>query len=350
MLEPDRGEVERFVGALFRRAYRGFVLTRAFSGDSPWGVGHWRAVAAHDAQAVVSAAVDFAARCAKAHPEPVVFSPPIATFRDSSSAAEANVSLGLVLSVECDEWPALAREVLTEIIGPATLELASGSTWPNPETNEREPRLHLHWRLCDPTQTAAEHSTLREARRLAARLAGRVGSDRSAVPICHPLRWAGSWNTKGAPRLARIVGGDPEREVEAAHLFAILRRAVAGLPGGDAVISAGERESGELLAPSIEDVAHALWVIPNDDLSWHDWNRVGMATFAATGGSDQGLCLFALWSAKSPKDVPDVTRARWAHLHTAPPSRIGFGSLSFLARPHSDGPPDWVRLAMEALG
>ena len=47
---------------------------------------------------------------------------------------------------------------------------------------------------------------LRKARWLAAVL---VGADRTAAPPAHPLRWPGSWNRKGEPRLAHIAISNP---------------------------------------------------------------------------------------------------------------------------------------------
>ena len=53
----------------------------------------------------------------------------------------------------------------------------------------------------EPTRTPEEHAQLKRANRLAAAL---VGSDPSAVPLVHPLRWAGSVHRKGPPKLCRI--------------------------------------------------------------------------------------------------------------------------------------------------
>jgi hypothetical protein len=79
------------------------------------------------------------------------------------------------------------------------------------------------------------------------------------------------------------------------------------------------------------DLAEVVRAIPND-CDWEDWNRVGMAIFAASGGSDQGGIVFDAWSAKSPKYNPCTTIERWRHFHRSPPSRIGLGTLVYLAR------------------
>jgi hypothetical protein len=71
--------------------------------------------------------------------------------------------------------------------------------------------------------------------------------------------------------------------------------------------------------------------IPNN-FDWEDWNRIGMAFYAASGRSEAGFIAFDDWSAKSPKYCPRETAARWANYRRSPPSRIGKGSLIHLAR------------------
>jgi hypothetical protein len=85
-------------------------------------------------------------------------------------------------------------------------------------------------------------------------------------------------------------------------------------------------------------VAAALKVIPNDNLEWDDWNDVGMAAWRATGGSEAGLQAFMEWSAKSVKHAPEATAAKWAGYHRSPPTRIGAGTLFWLAKQED---PDW---------
>ena len=85
-------------------------------------------------------------------------------------------------------------------------------------------------------------------------------------------------------------------------------------------------------------VAAALAVIPNDDLGWGDWNCIGMATWAATGGSAEGLAAFTAWSAKSKKHDADATDKRWQHYAKSPPNEIGAGTLFHEA---SEDDPNW---------
>ena len=89
--------------------------------------------------------------------------------------------------------------------------VASGGEWVNPETAEVERKLHMHWRLAEPTRTAEEHAKLKRARYLAQRL---VGADATTIPLVHPLRLPGSWHRKAEPRLCEILHDVPTAELE----------------------------------------------------------------------------------------------------------------------------------------
>ena len=79
------------------------------------------------------------------------------------------------------------------------------------------------------------------------------------------------------------------------------------------------------------DLAELVAAIPNNE-DWTGWNRLGMAIYAASQGSDHGGVAFDDWSAKSAKYNPYETSARWRHYHRSPPDRIGVGTLIHLAR------------------
>jgi Primase C terminal 2 (PriCT-2)/Bifunctional DNA primase/polymerase, N-terminal len=79
------------------------------------------------------------------------------------------------------------------------------------------------------------------------------------------------------------------------------------------------------------DLAGVVNAIPND-CDWNGWNRVGMAVFSASGGSEEGFVIFDDWSAKSPKYQPHAVEERWRNYRRSPPTRIGMGSLVQLAR------------------
>lgn len=202
-LMADGAQLGRFFDAMFRYADEGtFVSLRSFFDDDVDGVfsirGH-KLVA--NTRPLLHEIEAFANRCATSA-RPTVFCPPIATFRNQETADEVSLANGLALSVECDKSPVEARRRLETLLGPATVVIASGGEWTNPETGEIEDKLHLHWRLSEPTRGEAEHKRLKTARVYATRL---VGGDASNKPIVHPIRWPGSWHRKAAPRLTATV-------------------------------------------------------------------------------------------------------------------------------------------------
>ncbi len=92
-------------------------------------------------------------------------------------------------------------------------------------------------------------------------------------------------------------------------------------------------------AAPIENITAALAQIPNADVAWDDWSRIGMAVWRASGGSGGGLAAWSRWSAKSRKHIDGACEERWQHWFQSPPSRIGFGTLYHLARAQN---PLWV--------
>ncbi|EFH10530.1 AAA family ATPase [Teichococcus cervicalis] len=252
-------EIARFVDALFRYATPGgCVSLRAFreGANGVFDVSAHR-IGVDKLGELAGAAVSLATRAANA-PFPVVFCPPVATFTNSEKADEASLLNGLALSVECDAMPLQARVKLESLIGPATVVVASGGEWADPQTGEVQPKLHLHWRLNEPTFEHDEHAVLKRARALAAAL---VGGDASNKPIVHPIRWPGTWHRKGEPRLSRIVAFNPSAEIDLQEAMewleqafkatgaAEVRRTAGALPAGD--LGAGEERETEELIPAI---------------------------------------------------------------------------------------------------
>jgi len=212
MLEPDRDQLEIFVDALFRRAGdQGFVAVRSFyeGADKPFRLS--TAKLSGGLRFLIEVAEDDARRAAQ-NPAPVVFCPPLAVFGNKDHAREQDLLEGLALSVECDQHPGEARTILEDLLGPATVVVESGGTWVNGGMPEN--KLHLHWRLVRPA-TGKALAALKQARDLAARLAG---GDPSNKPVCHPIRWPGSWHRKAEPRLCKIeqVNADLELDLEVA--------------------------------------------------------------------------------------------------------------------------------------
>jgi hypothetical protein len=103
-------------------------------------------------------------------------------------------------------------------------------------------------------------------------------------------------------------------------------------------LSAPPAASAPLPAADPKQVAAALAVIPNGaEVGWDDWNRVGMATFSATGGTADGFRAFDAWSAKWPHYDAAYTRNRWETYRRSPPNRIGAGTVFHLADEASPG-------------
>jgi Protein of unknown function (DUF3987)/Primase C terminal 2 (PriCT-2)/Bifunctional DNA primase/polymerase, N-terminal len=88
--------------------------------------------------------------------------------------------------------------------------------------------------------------------------------------------------------------------------------------------------------PQVDDTLRLLaWIarIPNGGAAdWEDWNRIGMAIWSATKGSDFGWELFSAWSQRNKAYDATATRIRWDHYHESPPTSIGAGSLAHMAQ------------------
>ena len=336
----DRGELQRFVDATFAYAEPGsFVSLRCFRDDIDGIALHdeWRNVrVTGNADDLVDAAEDLATLAAL-DAVPVVFAPPVCSFRTADKADAANLANGLVITAELDSNPAAGRRHLEAVLGPATVVVASGGLWLDPETGEELPKFHLHWRLEKPTRTAIEHDFLKEANRLATMLAG---GDPTAIPLVHPLRWPGSWHRKAEPRMACIVESDITREINLAEALGKLREAVKAAKPKNGHDPEPPPEFAAFAPAELLDITAAIACIPNDDrnvpagASWKQWSDMGLRIYAATGGSDVGLALWLDWSKRSKAFDEGETRARWRHFATSPPNKTNQGALFNLARQH----------------
>ncbi len=328
-LQPDRKAVEEFIKALFRYADAdAFISVRAFHDIKDNEPPLFVASISTGSATLIDFTCSKIAQAANQE-EPYVFCPPICTFKTADNARQENVAEGIVLSVECDKTPSAARKRLTEILGTPTAVVFSGGL-----TDEREDKVHLHWRLKDPVRDADGFARLREARKLAAEL---VDSDHTAISVVHPLRWPGSWHRKNItkPRLARVeINSDAEIELSSA--LNRLRELQPQPATKDTPSSKNYHRyyTGQTQA-SLNEIEEALAVVPNPDLEWAEWNRIGMALWAASGG--QAFNAFDRWSAKSSKYDAAKTAARWEHYSISPPNRIGAGTIFFLANQAAPG-------------
>ena len=70
----------------------------------------------------------------------------------------------------------------------------------------------------------------------------------------------------------------------------------------------------------------ALAQLPNEEVDYDSWVRIGMALKGALG--EEGSTLFAEWSAQAAKDGPATTAKAWVSFR---PDRIGAGTIYRLA-------------------
>lgn len=276
-----------------------------------------------------------------------VFCPPIATFTRAYTAAGTALANGLTLSVELDDTdPDAARARLEGIIGPLTVLIRSGSDWIDPATGEIKPKVHLHWRLTEPTTTDEDHARLRQARTLASLL---VGGDPTGKPVVHPLRWPGSWNLKTTPRMATIAVLNDAAEINLTDALEALELAAdaIGTVRHDAMPGTSSTPEARL-----SDVRSAMAAIPNPDdiepgsLHYDRWVTFGYAIYRATGGAPEGFEVFDNWSRLSDKyerKGPGETLKTWRAIassvkggaHSRP---AGAGTIFFHATANG-----WVR-------
>jgi hypothetical protein len=274
-MQPDRDQIEMFVDGLFRHAgSKGFVSLRAFYEEDIGTAFRISPTALSGGLPfLIEVAKDDAGRAAN-DPKRVVFCPPIAVFADKERAREIDIVEGLALSVECDQHPHMARAKLEEILGPATIVVRSGGKWTDPETGEIQDKLHLHWRLCVPAR-GDDLPVLKRCRDLAAQL---VGGDPSNKPVCHPIRWPGSWHRKNEPVLCSIDTAHLDCEIDLGAAIAALT--AASPPEQPRQKANGKDHSGE----AADWASHVHNVIAGD--SYHGALVPLAAKMLAAGMSD----------------------------------------------------------------
>jgi hypothetical protein len=263
-LEPNRDQIEIFVQAIFRHAKAGFVSLRAFyeGEDKVFRVEPVPTSAANFYKYLCDVAQDIARRAAP-HPKAVVFCPPLATFSNKDKAGEEDIAEGLTLSVECDENPEAARAMLEPLLGPVTVAVRSGGIWQSNGISYA--KQHLHWRLSEPARSKEQLAKLKRAREIACHL---VGADPTTAPVCHPLRWPGSWHRKAEPRPCEIIidASNFDHEIDLDEVLTRLEplapaTALGGngahvvQPGGEWGELAGKIVRGETLHKSITRLA-----------------------------------------------------------------------------------------------
>ena len=134
-------------------------------------------------------------------------------------------------------------------------------------------------------------------------------------------------------------------EITAEDASAFLDEAYALLPDGlrqrglTTVSSTAEHLRSHSQIGTLPAIEAALAWLPNAELDYDSWMRVGMALKGALG--DAGADLFADWSAQAAKDVPATTAKAWASFK---PDRIGAGTIYHLAMGQGWQPDPELRL------
>src|SRR5262249_2254591 len=121
---------------------------------------------------------------------------------------------------------------------------------------------------------------------------------------------------------------------DATYTLADLRNVFGPVAAAAVPVQAPEAMRAAL--PDLAILASALRTIPNDSEmdSWDSWNRIGMAVWAATQGSEQGFELFDKWSSQHHSYDTAATRARWTAYSGSPPDRLSAGTIFYLAQQH----------------
>ena len=195
----------------------------------------------------------------------------------------------------------------------------------SPSHADSKPR----WRVLCPTS-----QPLRPGERdaLVARLNGALGGVLAGESFTlSQAYYFGSVKRNPAHRVVLVEG----RAIDLApELDAIARfKTVKGAASGSEVVAAVACTS--MLGQEATDLSRvvgAIADIPNDGpAGWEEWNRTGMAIYAATAGTEVGRELFHGWSKGNPAYDAKATEARWQHYRTSPPTQIGAGTLFHMA-------------------
>jgi hypothetical protein len=136
---------------------------------------------------------------------------------------------------------------------------------------------------------------------------------------------------------------EPLTEVPVADLPAVTEAQIDSFFDAAAPLLQAERNKGNGAGPhatssegqrgDLFKVVRALEAIPNTGpANWEYFNKIGMATWAATNGAAAGFEVFCHWAQRHASFDPALCAERWQHYKTSPPTQIGAGTLIHLAR------------------
>jgi hypothetical protein len=207
--------------------------------------------------------------------------------------------------------------------GIANLEkLIAGREWP-PTKTARSPSGSTHYYFLHPGQETPIHKSESEIAQGVDVLGegGMVLAPPSMLPDGRAYIWENQIKAAPAPQwLIDLVKEKGKRKRSATE--------------SDAVIN-------------IDKVIAALDAASNANVSEEQWYRIMAAAWRGSDGDDAAYQAFERWSARSSKDKPKRTKARWDAFADKPPSEITVGTLYQHA---DDTAPGWrERFLEEAL-
>jgi RepB DNA-primase from phage plasmid/Primase C terminal 2 (PriCT-2) len=161
-------------------------------------------------------------------------------------------------------------------------------------------------------------------------LAEKFGGDPSVCDLPRIMRLPGFHHRKREPFLVRIISSNIDTP---AYPHAIFGRKAPE-----------QHNSGEKQPATNRDVLMtiaALRVIPST-LIWHHRCYIGMAVFRATDGAVEGFEAWAAWLKKSGRYSDTHTKKQWRKYFKSQPSKLGLGTLVFLADAADPNWRDWL--------
>ena len=220
-------------------------------------------------------------------------------------AHKANVIFDLAVNADI----VCVRALYVDLDGAPLEPVLTSERPPHIVTATSPGKFHCYWLV--------EGMPLEDFRGAQEALLEKFGGDRNVKSVEHVMRVPGFLHRKGEPFLCRIHTVN-QRPPYRADEFEKKPQPVY-VPSADSDDEVNLKAAGE-----------AVIFIANPNLPWVEWNRIGMAIFRATGGSEEGFEIFDRWSRRSAKYNARTTRARWGHYFRSPPERVGIATLIHL--------------------
>jgi RepB DNA-primase N-terminal domain/Primase C terminal 2 (PriCT-2) len=209
------------------------------------------------------------------------------------------------------------RAVFADLDGGPLAPILQGKLEPHIIVESSPGKFHVYWRV--DGMRLDDFSAVLKA------VIERFNSDPSVHDLPRVMRLPGFFHCKGEPFPVRIISTfdavaypakNFERCNEAPHISGDKEPATEI----DLILAAGALE---ILPPAME---------------WHNRNKIGMATWRATDGAIEGFEAWCRWLERSGRFNLYSAQLQWLRYFKSPPTRIGLGTLIFLA---DQVDPDW---------